>query len=147
MAAAVLGCIHFDPDVNIKGVILNRVAGPRHENILRKSMEKHCGIPVIGAVPRLSRQNLPERHMGLVPTPEHKWASESVDAASRMAKQYLDIDALTQLARNASEIPIANDFEEKKSGSSQKSGFQTWTKTKDRYYQRHCFSVLLSGKY
>jgi len=36
MAAAVLGCLKFDPDVAIKGVILNRVAGPRHENVLRK---------------------------------------------------------------------------------------------------------------
>ncbi|QTA91030.1 cobyrinate a,c-diamide synthase [Desulfonema magnum] len=113
MAAAVLGCIHFDPDVNIKGVVLNRVAGPRHENILRKSMEQHCGVPVIGAVPKLSKQNLPERHMGLVPTPEHEWAAESIDAASRMAKKYLDIDALTQLAHSASEIPAANDLEEK----------------------------------
>jgi len=39
MAAVVYGCLHFDPEVNIKGIILNRVAGSRHENIVRKSKE------------------------------------------------------------------------------------------------------------
>src|SRR4030042_4407651 len=66
MAAVVVGCIHFDPDVDIKGVILNHVAGSRHESILRKSIEYYWGIPVVGAVPKLDRQRVPERHMGLV---------------------------------------------------------------------------------
>ena len=34
MAAVVLGCIHFDPEVKIRGVILNRVAGKRHQQNL-----------------------------------------------------------------------------------------------------------------
>ncbi|NNL42935.1 MAG: AAA family ATPase, partial [Desulfobacterales bacterium] len=50
MAAVVSGCMQFDPDVRIKGVILNRVAGPRHENILKNSIEHFSGVPVIGAV-------------------------------------------------------------------------------------------------
>ncbi len=102
MAAAVLGCLHFDPDVDIKGVILNRIAGPRHEMNLRRNIEHHCGIPVMGAVPKLGSQNFPERHMGLVPTPEHEWAKNSVDAASLIAKKYLDLDALARVAFEAS---------------------------------------------
>ncbi len=113
MAAVVSGCIRFDPDVKIKGVILNRVAGPRHENILRKSIEHHCGISVLGAVPRLGKQNFPERHMGLVPMPEHGWAKDSIAAASQTALQYLDLDALAEIACNTpvhpkSEIPSAD---------------------------------------
>jgi cobyrinic acid a,c-diamide synthase len=98
MAAVVSGCIRFDQDVKIKGVILNRVAGPRHENILRKSIEHHCGISVLGAVPKLGKQNFPERHMGLVPMPEHGWAKDSIAAASQTALQYLDLDALAEIA-------------------------------------------------
>ncbi|MEE8431434.1 MAG: cobyrinate a,c-diamide synthase [Candidatus Desulfatibia sp.] len=98
MAAAVLGCMQFDPGVDIKGVILNRVAGPRHEQILRKSIEHHCNIPVLGAVPKLGKQNFPERHMGLIPTPEHAWAQESIVAATQIATNYLDLVALERIA-------------------------------------------------
>ena len=48
MAAVVSGCGMFDPNVNIRGVVLNRVAGARHEAILRNSIEGHCAIPVLG---------------------------------------------------------------------------------------------------
>ena len=98
MAAVVSGCMQFDPGVKIKGVILNRVAGLRHENILRKSIEHFCGVPVIGAVPKLSNQNFPERHMGLVPTPEHNWAKESIDAMSQVALKYLDLENIKEIA-------------------------------------------------
>jgi len=101
MAAAVLGCMQFDPGVDIKGVILNRVAGPRHEKILRQSIEHHCNIRVLGAVPKLGKQNFPERHMGLIPTQEHAWAQESIDAAAQIAVKYLDLDALDEIAGQA----------------------------------------------
>ena len=101
MAAVVSGCIRFDPDVEIKGVILNRIAGLRHENILRKSIEHHCGISVLGAVPKLGKQNFPERHMGLVPMPEHGWAKDSIAAASQTALQYLDLTAIEKIANQA----------------------------------------------
>jgi len=101
MAAAVLGCMRFDPKVDIKGVILNRVAGPRHEKILRSSIEHFCNVPVIGAVPKLGKQNFPERHMGLIPTPEHAWAQDSIEAAAEIAIRYLDLSALEEIARQA----------------------------------------------
>jgi cobyrinic acid a,c-diamide synthase len=112
MAAAVLGCMKFDPDVDIKGVILNRVAGPRHEKILRRSIEYYCDIPVLGAVPKLDWQNFPERHMGLVPTPEHTWAQDSINDVSQIADRYLDLDALAEVARNAAAIPFSSDLGE-----------------------------------
>ena len=101
MAAVVSGCTQFDSDVQIKGVILNHVAGTRHENILRNSIEQHCGIPVLGAVPKLKSQYFPERHMGLVPTPEHSWAQDSVNVAAQIAETYLDLDALLRAADEA----------------------------------------------
>ena len=39
MAAVIYGLMQFDPDVMIKGVVLNRVAGSRHERILRENIE------------------------------------------------------------------------------------------------------------
>jgi cobyrinic acid a,c-diamide synthase len=117
MAAAVLGCLHFDPDVQIKGVILNRVAGSRHENILRRSIEHHCGIPVLGAVPKLDKENFPERHMGLTTTLEHGQARESVAAASQVGTQHLDLNALADIAHSASQIgPVVENQASQVSG-------------------------------
>ncbi|MGB5156939.1 cobyrinate a,c-diamide synthase [Desulfobacterium sp. N47] len=108
IAAIVLGCLHFDHDIDIKGVILNRVAGSRHENILRKSIEHHTGICVLGSIPKLGKQNFPERHMGLVPTQEHKWAADSVTAAAQMAKKYINLEMLVQIGSNAPDLPQIN---------------------------------------
>jgi cobyrinic acid a,c-diamide synthase len=101
MAAVITGCVQFDPDLKIRGVILNRVAGQRHESILRRSIEHYSGVPVIGAVPKLGQQVFPERHMGLVPTPEHGWAADSIQSMARVASQNIDLDALLRLAREA----------------------------------------------
>jgi cobyrinic acid a,c-diamide synthase len=100
MAAVISGLIQFDPDVMIKGVILNRVAGSRHERILRDNIQHYCGIPVLGAIPRLRRQIFPERHMGLVPTAEHDWAVESIDTAAKVVAGTLDLDSIYELIQN-----------------------------------------------
>jgi cobyrinic acid a,c-diamide synthase len=100
MAAVISGLIQFDPDVMIKGVVLNRVAGSRHERILRDNIEHYCGIPVLGAIPKLKTQIFPERHMGLVPTPEHDWAAESIDTAAQVASEHIDLDAIYELIQN-----------------------------------------------
>ncbi|MCF8095384.1 MAG: cobyrinate a,c-diamide synthase [Desulfobacteraceae bacterium] len=106
MAAVVLGCLHFDQDVNICGVILNRVAGSRHERILRTSIESHCGVPVLGAVPKLSQEGIPERHMGLIPTPEHKLAANAIDSAARITRSHIDLDRLMQFATKPASNPL-----------------------------------------
>ncbi|MFZ3047405.1 MAG: cobyrinate a,c-diamide synthase [Desulfatirhabdiaceae bacterium] len=118
-AAAVLGCLMFDPETPIKGVILNRVSGKRHETMVQKSIEYHCGIPVLGAVPRLDSEHFPERHMGLVPTPEHEWAYQSIKSAVQTAQKYLELDWLYKIALEAPSL----SFE---SHSHNDSRFPTW---------------------
>lgn len=101
MAAIVLGCLHFDPDVKICGVILNRVAGARHERILRTSIETHCQVPVFGAIPKLRQEDFPERHMGLIPTAEHSLASGAIESAARAVRSHVDLDLVVSAARKA----------------------------------------------
>jgi cobyrinic acid a,c-diamide synthase len=38
--------------------------------------------------------------MGLVPTPEHDWASESIDMAAQVASEHIDLDAIYELVRD-----------------------------------------------
>ena len=104
MAAVVAGCIQFDPEVSIKGVILNRVANARHEKKLRDSIEHYCRIPVLGAIPKLSEQHFPERHLGLVPTPEHGWATDSIAAVTRIAQQHIDLEAIVEITQQAPKL-------------------------------------------
>lgn len=106
MAAVVGGCCQFDDQVNICGVILNRVAGKRHESILRRSIEQFCDIPVIGAIPKLRKEVFPERHMGLVPTQEHSWAADSIAMAAKIARDHIDLDRLQDLARQAGKVTV-----------------------------------------
>lgn len=101
MAAVVDGLRRFDPEVKIEGIVLNRVAGPRHESILRRSIETHTGIPILGALPKLKEQHFPERHMGLIPTPEHDWAQSAIEKAARVAQKYLDLGTIEDIARKA----------------------------------------------
>jgi cobyrinic acid a,c-diamide synthase len=100
-AAMVLGCRAMDPEVNIGAVILNQVAGKRHEAVLRESIEKRCGVPVLGVVPRQLRNFFPERHLGLVPPEESEDISGALDLAAAKMSEYLDIEALWKLASTA----------------------------------------------
>ena len=101
MAALISGCLRFDTDVMIRGVILNQVANARHEKKLRNSIEHYCNIPVLGAIPKLGQQYFPERHLGFVPTAEHDWAKDSIAAITQIAKKHIDLNAIEILARNA----------------------------------------------
>ena len=109
-AAMVLGCQHFDPEVPIRGVILNQIARPRHEDIIRQAIERYCGIPVLGALPRLKCAVFPERHMGLVPPQEHATAIKAVNTARDLAQRYLDLDGLWQVAVQAPPLPVPEDL-------------------------------------
>jgi cobyrinic acid a,c-diamide synthase len=106
MAPVISGLMQFDSDVMIKGVVLNRVAGLRHERILRDNIEHYCGIPVLGAIPKLTAQIFPERHMGLVPTPEHDWAGESIDTAAQVASEHIDLDAIYELIQDLPPLKV-----------------------------------------
>jgi cobyrinic acid a,c-diamide synthase len=101
VAAMILGCQHFDPQVAIRGVILNRIGGTRHEAVVRSAIEDRCGVPVLGAVPKIQGAIFPERHMGLVPPREHPGAVRAVEEAARIVDRYVDVDRLWDIAQGA----------------------------------------------
>jgi cobyrinic acid a,c-diamide synthase len=98
VAAMILGCRHFDPDLDIQGIILNHIAGTRHEKVIRKAVEEYCGLPILGAIPRWPSSPFPERHLGLLPFQEHPEVEKAVLSAQKMAEGNLDLDRLLALA-------------------------------------------------
>jgi cobyrinic acid a,c-diamide synthase len=100
-AALVLGCQKFDPELKIAGIILNRVAGARQESLVRSSIERYCGIPVVGSIPKLRGDFFPERHMGLIPCQERLFGEKAVDWATAVVEKNLDLAAIWKLAQEA----------------------------------------------
>ena len=94
-AAMVLGCQRLDPAVRIAGVVLNQVAGRATERVLREAIETACGIPVLGALPRVAGQNLlPGRHLGLVPPAEYAHGAELRATLLEPRRAHLDFDRI-----------------------------------------------------
>ncbi|MEU6322420.1 cobyrinate a,c-diamide synthase [Streptomyces sp. NPDC047009] len=105
VAALVHGFASWDPQVRIGGVILNKVASDRHEELLRDALES-AGVPVLGVLRRVPQVDTPSRHLGLVPVAERR--AEAVEAVAAMAAQVrdgCDLQALLELARSAAALP------------------------------------------
>ncbi len=94
-AALLLGLAQFDSRLTIAGVILNRVATPRHEAKLRAAIDHYCPFPVLGALPRIATPWVTERHLGLVPADELAETRERViDALASWVAAHVDTEAL-----------------------------------------------------
>lgn len=106
-AALVLGCQTLDPQISIRGVVLNNVGGARHERTLRQAIESVCSIPVIGAIPRTPANPLPDRHLGLVPPQERRDMELVEQVIVSLMQARLDIDMLLSIARSALPLQAA----------------------------------------
>jgi cobyrinic acid a,c-diamide synthase len=101
-AALVLGCQVMAPRLRIGGVVLNRVAGARHEAVAREAIERACGVPVLGAIPRLEESDLlPGRHLGLVTPHEHEAKGRLADRLRALARETLALDRILECAEAA----------------------------------------------
>jgi cobyrinic acid a,c-diamide synthase len=106
-AALALGCQKLDPEVWIAGVVLNQVAGGRHERVLRDAIESACGIPVLGAIPRAAKDMfLPMRHLGLVTPEEYSRRDELSRNLLDLVASHLDFERLLEIAREAPALPL-----------------------------------------
>ena len=100
-AAVVHGYRTFDREVDIAGVVLNRVGSDHHEQLLREAIEP-LGIGVVGAVRRDPRVGVPERHLGLVPAAERtERTGAALDALGAAVERHVDLESILALARRA----------------------------------------------
>ncbi len=96
-AAVAQGFARFRPDVRVAGVVLNRVASPRHEALVRVGMAE-AGLRVFGALPRRDAVRLPERHLGLVQAEETEGLAALLAEAGTFVAAHLDLEALVAAA-------------------------------------------------
>ncbi|HBC5670309.1 TPA: cobyrinate a,c-diamide synthase [Citrobacter koseri] len=99
IAATVMGFQHFDPDLNIAGVIVNRVNSETHYQLLKTAIERYCSLPVLGYVPGVEGVALPERHLGLITARESVVNQQPWQEFADTLERTLDIDALLSLSQ------------------------------------------------
>jgi cobyrinic acid a,c-diamide synthase len=109
VAALVLGCHALDPQLDLAGVILNRVGTARQESVIRQAMTVEVGLPVLGSIPRIAKQHLPSRHLGLVTAAEHPKAKAAIERIAEVVGDHVDLDALVNIARRAPALEVPGE--------------------------------------
>ena len=104
-AAVVRGVAEFEPGLRLAGVVLGRTAGERHRAILRQAVERYTDVPVLGALPKISPDPIPERHMGLISNREFSGQEEVLDNLARIMRENLDLPRILAAARTAPPAP------------------------------------------
>ena len=97
VAAVYRGFSTHRNDVNIAGVILNRVSGTRHERLVKNALER-AGAVVFGAVHRDERIGLASRHLGLKQAMEHAGLEDLIEEIATVMESRVDIPAVIAAA-------------------------------------------------
>jgi cobyrinic acid a,c-diamide synthase len=103
VAALVHGFNSFDPQINLQGVILNRVKSSVQEKILREALSE-LQIPVLGSLPKEGALHLPERHLGLVPVGENGLLEDFIETLSRLITNHIDLEQVESIMLDAPEF-------------------------------------------
>ena len=108
-AAVARGFATQRADVTVAGVVLNRVASPRHEALVRAGIEA-AGMRVLGALPRQADIALPERHLGLVQAEEQPRLAQMLSEIGAFVAAHVDTAALRALAAgHAAMVPVSQE--------------------------------------
>ncbi len=105
IAAAALGFQKFHKNSRISGIILNKIASKKHENLCRQSLEK-INLPIVGVIPKNPDIVLESRHLGLVSTMNENALQKKIQKTSKLIADYLDTEKIIDMTKNP--IPLKN---------------------------------------
>ena len=94
VAALVHGFQTFDPGVRMVGVVLNRVAGSAHAEMLADALRETDPDLVTGWLPQQKELHLNERYLGLQTASERSWSGEALDLMTSLLEQHFPVDRL-----------------------------------------------------
>ena len=114
-AATALGFKQFDPELRLAGFIINHVAGENHGQGVTDAIKQATGLPVLGYLPRNPKLEIPERHLGLVPTAEPGRWQDFIDSAAEHISRHINLNTLIKIAREAPPHSAENLFANLKS--------------------------------
>ncbi len=105
VAATALGFTAYDPELNIAGFIVNRLASPTHRAIVAEALGR-LGKPVYGYLQRSERIGIGERHLGLTPVAEQAEAALRVQAMQAVVDRDVAVDELVRAAAGAPPLAV-----------------------------------------
>ncbi|WP_028581915.1 cobyrinate a,c-diamide synthase [Desulfogranum japonicum] len=105
IAAIVKGFSTLDPQLNLAGVICNRVGSERHRQLVEEAIVQHTTVPVVGFIPRKESITIPSRHLGLHMGEENPLQGDGIQALAELMETHLDLDAILKIAMQYS-VPL-----------------------------------------
>lgn len=96
VAAIALGYRSLAPQINLAGVVLNRVGSDRHLELLQAALEP-LHLPILGVLRRQDQITIPDRHLGLIPTAELPELNAIIDRLATLGKTCFNWDLLLPL--------------------------------------------------
>ena len=101
IAPLVKGFAQWHPEVEIRGVLADKVGSAHHAEILKTALEQAGLPPLAGYLLRNERWVLPERHLGLsVGKLDERWLDDLADEIEKN----VDLDRLLEISRG--EVPV-----------------------------------------
>jgi cobyrinic acid a,c-diamide synthase len=97
VAAVLKGFELYNQEVQISGVIFNKVGSIKHQELIRDAVKKHCTTEILGFFPRDTEFEIPERHLGLHMGEESPLNQNQVHTLAQAIEEYIDVDHLLQL--------------------------------------------------
>jgi cobyrinic acid a,c-diamide synthase len=114
-AAIAKGFQCFAEGVNIVGVIANQVGSEGHYKLVKTAIEQECSIPVVGYLKRETEIEIPERHLGLIPSVERGELDSFFDQLGELISETVDIERIYELSQTTTlEIDDSPLFQKKK---------------------------------
>jgi len=99
-AAVVLGMREYDREVDLRGVIVNRVSSVRHYELIERSIREKTGIPCLGFLPEDPVMEFHSRHLGLRLDPLYERdIGEKLEKMGQFIEKHLDLSSLLALTR------------------------------------------------
>lgn len=122
LASVIKGVTEFRPDINIRGILLNRVSAmlyPRLKAMLETELERigHGEIKIVGYMPEDEVFHLESRHLGLVTPQEMEDLQEKVRQAGEILAKTVDFELLEKIAGEAAVWKADVSEESEKIGS------------------------------
>ncbi|KGR92305.1 cobyrinic acid a,c-diamide synthase [Ureibacillus massiliensis 4400831 = CIP 108448 = CCUG 49529] len=97
-AAIVKGFQMFSDGPKLAAVIANKVGSEGHYQLVKKAIEQECKVPVIGYVKRDMDIEIPERHLGLIPSIERGELEPFFEKLGDLITETIDLDKLLEIA-------------------------------------------------
>jgi cobyrinic acid a,c-diamide synthase len=145
LAAIVKGCVEFDRDLRIAGIVANHSGSDHHKEWLTQSLGSASLPPVLGAIPRKAFPTLPSRHLGLVTADSQNLPPSALEELADALEKHVSLETIMQIARSTSPLFVQGPAREEKPGQKRVSIGVAYDRAFHFYYPDNLDELTLRG--